>query len=111
MLSELLEAVMLVAFGAAWPASLFKSYQARSAKSKSLFFLLLVGIGYVSGITAKIISGNVNYILCFYAFNLMAVLMDLVLYFRNRRFDAMAAKIVAISKRLRALTESTRSAH
>ena len=72
-MAELLEAVMLVSFGLSWPISVMKNIRARSAKSMSLGFTLLIIAGYVSGITAKIISGKTNYVLAVYIINLLIV--------------------------------------
>lgn len=41
-MSELLEIVMIVSFGASWPLNVLKSYRARTTKGKSLAFLLLI---------------------------------------------------------------------
>ncbi|MDR3164685.1 MAG: hypothetical protein LBU13_03825 [Synergistaceae bacterium] len=46
-----LETVMLLCFGAAWPASILKSWRSRTARGKSLFFLLIILTGYAAGIT------------------------------------------------------------
>lgn len=86
-MAEILEMLMVISFGFAWPASIIKSYRARSAKGKSLSFLCIIELGYVFGILAKIIGGNVNYVLVFYVINLLMVGADLVLYFRNTRLD------------------------
>jgi uncharacterized membrane protein len=77
---------MLLCFGAAWPFSVIKSFKARTAKGKSLIFLLALIVGYISGITNNIINGA-NYVLFFYALNLVLVGADLGLYFRNKRLD------------------------
>ena len=37
-MSDLLEALMIICFGLSWPISIRKSYTARTAKGKSLFF-------------------------------------------------------------------------
>ena len=52
MMSELLEICMVVCFGLSWPMSVLKSYRARTAKGKSLFFLVMICIGYVYAIAA-----------------------------------------------------------
>lgn len=89
--AEILEAMMILAFGAAWPASILKSYRSRTAKGKSLFFLLLVEFGYTCGIASKFVTGNkVSFVVVFYFLNLAAVGIDVALYFRNRRLDALA---------------------
>jgi len=78
---------MLVAFGISWPISIFKSWKAKSAKGKSVVFLGFILFGYACGIAAKLISGNVTYVLFFYSLNVVLVLADMCLYFRNRKLD------------------------
>jgi hypothetical protein len=85
------EVIMLLCFGAAWPFSVYKSYKARTAKGKSLIFLLALIVGYISGIINNLINGA-NYVLAFYALNLVLVSADLALYFRNKRLDIAPAE-------------------
>lgn len=88
MFSEICEILMIVCFGFSWPMNVIKSYRSRTAKGKSLPFLLLIIIGYVFGIIGKLVGGNFKwYVLFFYVLNLCMVLADLCLYFRNRRID------------------------
>ena len=91
MLAEFLEITMLLCFGAAWPASILKSIRSRTARGKSLAFLIIISFGYLCGITSKFAAGNVNYLVIFYLINLLAVVTDLGFYFRNLRLDALAA--------------------
>ena len=91
-MAEILEAAMVILFGVSWPTSIIKSYRARTAKGKSLLFLCFIFFGYVCGITAKIISGNITYVFAFYVLNLLMVGTDIALYYRNRRLDAAAEK-------------------
>ena len=93
-MSELLEIIMLISFGASWPLNVIKSYKAKTTKGKSLWFLLLIIFGYVAGICSKFVNeaymsaiGEKWYVLFFYFLNLFMVSADLVLYFRNRRLD------------------------
>ena len=88
-MTDMLEAVMLICFGLSWPINLLKNYRARTAKSMSLEFILLIIIGYVAGIAAKIYSYNVNYVLAVYFVNLLIVCGNLVVYFINRRYDRL----------------------
>ena len=83
------EAVMLLCFGAAWPFSIVKSWRARTNKGKSAPFLIVILVGYASGIMNKIVLGqHRDPVLGLYALNLLMVSIDAVLYFRNRRLDA-----------------------
>lgn len=84
--TKIFELLMLLCFGAAWPASVHKSYMARTAKGKSLLFLVVIIFGYICGIINKLIN-SVDYVLFFYVLNMIMVSADLVVYFRNRRLD------------------------
>ena len=92
MISPILETIMLVCFGFSWPMNLIKAYKARTAKSTSLPFILLIITGYIAGISAKIASGNLNYVLIAYLLNLAIVSLNLVVYFRNMTLDKKANK-------------------
>ena len=87
MISPILETIMLVCFGFSWPMNLIKAYKARTAKSTSLPFILLIITGYIAGICAKLASGNLNYVLIAYLLNLAIVSLNLVVYFRNVALD------------------------
>ncbi|MBR6562957.1 MAG: hypothetical protein IKK70_03365 [Clostridia bacterium] len=87
-MQEILETLMLLCFGASWPISVVKNIRSKTAKSMSLQFILLIIVGYVAGITAKVVSGNVNYVLIAYLFNLLCVCTNLFVYFINKRYDA-----------------------
>lgn len=78
---------MLICFGISWPLNLVKAYKARTAKGTSLAFILLIITGYLAGIAAKLVSGNINYVLAAYLFNLVAVSLNLAVYFRNASLD------------------------
>lgn len=52
----------------------------------------MIIIGYISGVTGKLISGNITYVLAFYAVDILLVSTDLILTFRNRKLDRMRDK-------------------
>ena len=94
-MSEILEIIMIVSFGASWPLNVIKSYKARTAKGKSLAFLCLIFFGYIAGIASKFMNeaymeafSEKWYVLFFYFLNFIMVSADLILYFRNKRLDA-----------------------
>ena len=88
---ELMEIAMIVAFGCSWPMNVNKSYRARTAKGKSLPFLILILLGYICGITGKLIAPSFKwYVLFFYVLNFVMVSVDLAMYIRNCRLDKMA---------------------
>ena len=87
-MSELLEIVMIVSFGASWPMNVIKSYKARTTKGKSLAFLVLVFFGYICGITSKLVAPTFKwYVLFFYVLNFLMIGTDLALYIRNYKLD------------------------
>jgi hypothetical protein len=83
------ESLMLICFGLSWPTSLYKSYVSRSVKGKSVFFLCLVDLGYLAGITNKLVHGY-DVVLWLYVINFAMVFADIILYFRNRRIETLA---------------------
>jgi hypothetical protein len=83
----MLEALMIITFGISWPTNILKSYKARTAKGKSLLFLIFIFCGYWFGIASKISANAVNYVCVFYIINSMMVFVDILLYFRNRALD------------------------
>ncbi len=89
---QILETVMLVCFGFSWPMSLIKNIKAKTAKSMSLKFIILIILGYIAGIAAKIISGQINYVLAVYVINLIIVSMNLAVYFINRKYDKISCE-------------------
>ena len=84
---HVLEAGMLVCFGISWPFNIAKSLRSRTAKGKSVIYEILVVVGYFFGLAAKIILGDVNYVLIFYIVDILMVTTDIILTFRNRRLD------------------------
>ena len=86
-MAEALEAAMLVCFGFSWPMNLVKNIKAKTAKSMSLKFILLIIAGYIAGIAAKFINHKFNYVLVVYIINLVIVSLNIVVYFVNRKRD------------------------
>jgi hypothetical protein len=96
-MSEILEIIMILSFGASWPLNVMKSYKARTAKGKSAAFLCFIIFGYIAGIASKFMNeaymasfSEKWYVLIFYFINLIMVSVDLALYFRNRGLDKKA---------------------
>lgn len=104
-LAVVFEILMVVCFGFSWPFNIIKSYKARTAKGTSLYFTLLIAIGYVGGILSKILAAaqaaqdGVAYwdwlkilAFVFYFINLIMVSTGIAIYFRNKKLDKIAAK-------------------
>ncbi|MBN2210278.1 MAG: hypothetical protein JW709_02675 [Sedimentisphaerales bacterium] len=90
-MNSIFEAIMLICFGVAWPASIYKSWTSRTTAGKSLLFLLIVELGYISGMTHKILY-NFNGVFYLYLINALMVLADILLFFRNRRLQIRLLK-------------------
>lgn len=86
-MGSILETVMLVCFGFSWPLNVIKAYKAKTARGTSLPFILLIITGYIAGIAAKIITGQINYVLIAYIVNLSIVSLNILIYFRNYSID------------------------
>ena len=86
-MGSIFESIMLICFGLSWPLNVVKAYKARTAKGTSLPFIILIITGYIAGITAKIITGQINYVLIVYLLNLLIVSLNVVVYIRNVALD------------------------
>ena len=82
---QIFEFIMLACFGLSWPISVYKSIKSKSTQGKSIVFIIAIIIGYISGIIGKIVNHQLTYVLIIYCFNLIVVLVDLVLFFINRK--------------------------
>lgn len=80
------EALMLICFGAAWPVSIYRSYKSRVTSGKSIAFLVIIEIGYLSGIVYKV-SSNLDHVVWLYVLNAVMVLVDIGLYRRNYQLE------------------------
>jgi hypothetical protein len=87
---QFFEMLFIVCFGIAWPTSIVKSIKSKTAKGKSMLFLIVALLGYTFGITAKLVDSNITYVFFFYCLNFCMVATDTVLYFINRRRDRQA---------------------
>lgn len=87
-MAEILEATMLVCFGLSWPMNAYRSYLAKTAKGTSWQFMALITFGYLAGIAAKVVSGNLNWVFAVYLVNIVCVGVNWLVYLRNRRIDA-----------------------
>jgi len=100
LVTDLLETLMIVCFGLSWPISIRKSWISRTAKGKSLFFEVFIWLGYIFGISRKIIlfnhgvgDGFLFYLSwIFYVINIICISIDMLLYFRNSHLDKKAER-------------------
>jgi len=87
-MAEILEAIMMVCFGLSWPLNAYKAFKSRTAAGTSWQFIALITAGYIAGIAAKFVSGNINWVLAVYVANVVAVAVCFCVYMRNRKLDA-----------------------
>jgi hypothetical protein len=78
---------MLITFGCSWPFNIAKSLKSKTTLGKSLYFELIIEVGYCFGIAAHLADGELNYVLSFYILDICLVATDMFLYFRNRALD------------------------
>ncbi len=92
-IGQILEICMMICFGFSWPNNIRTTLKNRSAKGKSLAFLLLIDAGYLCGIFGKILSGNIVwYVLGMYILNFTMVTIDLCLYLYFARKEKAASR-------------------
>ena len=98
-MSEILEIMMVLSFGASWPLNLWKNWRSRTAVGKSLGFLLLIFFGYIAGICSKLVSETYMaefsqkwYVLFFYCLNLVMVGANICIHLRNAALDRKREK-------------------
>jgi hypothetical protein len=91
---QLCEIGMLVAFGCSWPFNILKSWHSRTAKGKSVVFEYIVVFGYLVGLLGKYIgwtrTGVWAWSVWFYIADIIMVLTDIALYYRNTALDRRA---------------------
>ena len=82
---------MLIAFGFSWPFNIIKSWKSGTARGKRIAFEYIIVAGYLIGLLGKIISwritGELAYSVWFYIADIIMVVTDIVLYYRNVALD------------------------
>lgn len=78
------EIVMLICFGMAWPASIYKGLKSKSVEGKSVLFLYIILVGYLMGVLHKIYY-DYNGVIFLYMLNFTMVFADLMIYYYNKR--------------------------
>jgi len=89
-IAQLFEAGMLVCFGFAWPIDILRTLKKRRVEGKSVTFMGVIFLGYVSGMIAKFITACAGGcwpqpVTALYALNAILVAVDigLVIHFRG----------------------------
>lgn len=91
-MSEILEAAMVICFGASWPLNIRKLWQSKTAVGTSVMFYFFIWIGYLFGLLSKALKAAAGvstpgYVWFFYVLNTVMVSFGILLYFRNRQLD------------------------
>lgn len=81
------EAVMLLCFGASWPVSIAKTLRTKVVAGKSPLFMIIIFVGYLSGVTHKILY-SMDWLVWLYVLNMVMVSIDLSLYLYYSRRNA-----------------------
>ena len=81
---SIFEIIMLVCFGVSWPVSIAKSIRIRNVTGKSPLFMIIVILGYLSGIIHKYLYSP-DAVIYLYALNMVMVAVDLMLYYRYQK--------------------------
>lgn len=99
-IANILETIMLICFGLSWPISLYKNIKMKSAKGMNIYFTLLIILGYIAGIVAKILEGPVLngsfdgasaiFKFVMYIVNIVIVSCNVVVFFINKKYDKLA---------------------
>jgi len=82
------EAAMLICFGISWPVSIIKSLRTRVVVGKSPLFMVIVCVGYMSGIIHKAVYSP-DWIVGLYCLNMALVAVDLALYVKFSRTNVI----------------------
>ncbi len=85
--ASILETMMILCFGISWPLSIARMYKSRTTGGKSVLFSCFILIGYLCGIASKMMTHNYNLAFVFYIINTCMVTIDILLWFRNHRYE------------------------
>ncbi|MEI6603001.1 MAG: hypothetical protein WCL54_05900 [Clostridia bacterium] len=91
---SIFEAIMLICFGVAWPFSIMKSLKSKSSGGKSVFFLYIILLGYIAGVINKLLNKPGDIVLYLYILNFVMVSIDLILLYRNKRYEKQNKSIL-----------------
>lgn len=93
-MADVFELMMIVCFGISWPVNIYKAWKARTTKGSSVLFYFLILVGYLFGITSKVIKLSQGfltpgYVWFFYILNSVIVAAGIAVWFRNRHLDRL----------------------
>ena len=97
---SVLEVLMIMCFGLAWPINLYNSWKNGTTKGKNLLFMSFIVLAYIFGILNKLLV-SVDGAVYFYFLNEAMVLADYILYFVNRKKEIRQGICVNFTQVLR----------
>ena len=81
---SVLEAGMMVCFGASWPIAAYKTYKSKTVAGKSFAFSCLILTGYICGIAHKILYSR-DWVIWLYLLNMFFLILDMAFYLKYRK--------------------------
>jgi hypothetical protein len=81
---KIFEILMLICFGSSWPFAVAKTIKTKIVVGKSPVFLVLIFIGYLSGISYKL-TVDFDHVIWLYVLNGSMVLTEIVLYIKYEK--------------------------
>ena len=100
--SEILEALMLVCFGLAWPMATLRLLRSGSAEGRRLGFTLVILCGYLAGALSKLLgtpaSAGLPPVFWLYLLNTLSVGANAALQWHFRRLQAFGDTQPAVSR-------------
>lgn len=93
--AQIFEAAMLICFGFSWPLDILKQIRSKRTAGKSLAFMSIILLGYVSGMIAKFVLAYEDRtwpkaVTWLYLMNFLLVGVDILLYLHYSRKNALA---------------------
>ena len=77
---SIFELLFIVFIACAWPISIIRMIRNKSTKGKSIIFSAILLLGYVFGISHKVIH-SLDWVLAVYFLNVLLISADTVVYF------------------------------
>jgi len=82
---NILEGIMFICFGVSWPFAIKTTLRNKTAKGINPMFLFLVFVGYLAGLSYKLIV-HLDSVVWLYASNTLMVLVEIILYIKYEGF-------------------------
>ena len=89
---SLFEFGMLLCFGICWPVSIYKTLKTKRTEGKSLLFMCIVWLGYLSGIIHKLVY-KPDFVIILYISTIIFVSIDILLSLRYSRRSLSTLKV------------------